>query len=634
MENLDCVVIGAGWYGLASAKQYHTQNPDHVLAILDSSPTIGGVWAEHRLYPGLKSNCLRGSYEFPDFPLTDDYGVPDRKYLPGEVINRYHVSYAKHFGIHPFFRGSTRVVSAEHEAGDGGWTLTIQSGYDVQNPDHDLPSTQIFTKRLIVATGLTSDPFMPTYAGQDDYGAPLFHSRDFKQNADTLEAGRTRRVTVLGGSKSAWDAVYAYGSRGIPVDWVIRQSGHGPCWMSPSFVTPFKKWLEALVNIRLLTWFSPCVWAQDGGYQAMRRFYHGTAVGRAITKAFWSVLGGDVMSLCRFDSHPELAKLKPWTDAFYAGCSFSILNYDTDFFDLVRSGVVKVHIADVDHLSHHKVHLADAEGTVLESDAFVSVTGWRDRPPLKFLPEGIEAELGMPHYPPSEPVPTDLASQRHLFDRADAEILSRFPRLKDPGSFNKRYVPLAQQKGVTVDENKLTPTSPTSTFLLHRFMVPPSARFLRTKDIAFVGFNMNFSNAITAHVQGLWVSAYFAGKLERDPSAVIRNDDGDEYDRSSSSSDSSSDKKWAAEKTLQDLQYETVLHNRMGKWRYPHDHGAKHPDFVFEALPFLDTLVADLGLPVHRKKSWFSEVTEPYGVKDYSNVNEQYVDRLKALEMP
>lgn len=138
---------------------------------------------------------------------------------------------------------------------------------------------------------------------------------------------------------------------------------------------------------------------------------------------------------------------------------------------------------------------------------------------------------------------------------------------------------------------------------------------------------MQFSNAISAHVQGLWVSAYFDGKLARDPSAVIRNDDGDEHEGSSSNN-----KKLATEKTLQDLQYETVLHNRMGKWRYPHDHGAKHPDFVFEALPFLDTLMADLGLPVHRKDGWFSEVTQPYGVKDYSNVNEQYVDRLKALE--
>lgn len=623
MEHLDCTVIGAGWYGLAAAKQYHHQHPDHDLAIIDSSPTVGGVWASHRLYPGLKSNCLRGSYEYPDFPLGDEYGIPERKYLTGEVINEYHTTYAKHFGILPFFRGRTKVVSAEHRPGDGYWVLTIRSGYDVLKPDeeNDQRTTQIFTKRLMVATGLTSDPFLPEFKGQAEYGAPLFHPRDFLQHENTLEPGRARRVTILGGSKSAWDAAYAYGSRGVPVDWVIRRSGHGPCWMSPSFVTPLKKWIEALVNIRLLTWFSPCVWAEDSRYGgAARRFLHGTAVGRALTNAFWGVLGGDVASLCGFDSHPEVAKLRPWTDAFFAGCSFSILNYDTDFFDLVRSGIVKVHIADVDHLSNRKVHLID--GTVLESDAFVSVTGWIHTPPLKFLPEGIEAELGIPHFPTTDPAVADLANRTELWERADTEILSRFPRLRDPGQFNRRFVPLADQKGVKVDEGRLTPTSLTSTFLLYRFMVPPSARFLRTKDIVFVGFNMNFSNAITAHIQGLWATAYFDGTLARDPSSVVGGcNDGDSLKGVSQKQ----------QKTLEDLQYETVLHNRMGKWRYPHDHGAKHPDFVFDALPYLDTIIADLGLPVHRKGGWLGEVTQSYGVKDYGNINAQYSARLKGV---
>lgn len=37
-----------------------------------------------------------------------------------------------------------------------------------------------------------------------------------------------RQVTVLGGSKSAYDAVYMFASNGFAVHWVIRKSGYGP----------------------------------------------------------------------------------------------------------------------------------------------------------------------------------------------------------------------------------------------------------------------------------------------------------------------------------------------------------------------------------------------------------------------
>jgi hypothetical protein len=61
--------------------------------------------------------------------------------------------------------------------------------------------------------------------------------------------------------------MYAYASKGVKVDWVIRgkvvdnvrfmlaslicvfpESGHGAAWMAPPYVTPLKKWLEKLVR--------------------------------------------------------------------------------------------------------------------------------------------------------------------------------------------------------------------------------------------------------------------------------------------------------------------------------------------------------------------------------------------------
>lgn len=348
----------------------------------------------------------------------------------------------------------------------------------------------------------------------------------------------------------------------------------------------------------------------------IRSFLHGTAIGRTITNAFWKILGSDVHDLCGFDKHAETSKLKPWTTAMFTGCTFSILNYDTDFFELVRSGIVKVHIADLDYLSEGKVHLANATRDVLDSDGMLCATGWKHAPALKMFPEGIEREIGLPHLIQNGDDEHDLASQAGLFERADREILQRFPSLRNPPEFNKRYKPLIQQGAFSTDEPG-APESPLSPPLLYHFIAPVSPKFLRTKDFAVAGGVMNFSNALCTHIQGLWIAAYFGGKLARDPSSVL----------AVNTAEAVGEMGQVVRKdklTLDDLQYETVLYNRFGKWRYPADHGWKYPDFVFDAVPYMDVLMADLGLQIHRKRGWLKEITDPYGPEDYIDINDEW----------
>lgn len=335
-------------------------------------------------------------------------------------------------------------------------------------------------------------------------------------------------------------------------------------------------------------------------------------IGRALVRAFWTVLGNDVMQLCGFDKHPEIAKLRPWKSAMLTGSSFSILNYDTDFFELIRDGSVTVHIADLDHLSPGKAHLADEGGTVLETDAMMCVTGWNHIPPLKFLPEGIERDTGLPYFANEGPGGNGLASRHDLFNKADAEIISRFPILANPSVSNRSYVPLLKQGAFA--SGKVDPSKTLSPMLLYHFIVPPSPKFLRTKDLAFAGATMNFSSSTCSYLQGLWITAYFDGTLARDPSDAVC--DLDETSCRESPAD------WKP--TLETIQYETVLHNRFGKWRYPADHGAKFPDFVFEAVPYMDVLMKDLGLEVRRKGGWWREVSEAYGPEDYADIDDEW----------
>ncbi|KAF5613189.1 dimethylaniline monooxygenase [Fusarium subglutinans] len=511
METLDVAVVGAGWAGLAAAKTRHQLHPEESLAVLDSAATLGGTWAKHRLYTGLKTNNMLGTYQYPDFPMdTETYGVKP---------------------------------------------------------------------------------------GQEDFGVPIFHAKDLRNHEDTYETAKS--VTVFGGTKSAWDMVYLYATKGIRVDWVIRESGHGPAWNAPPYVTPLKKWLEKLAHIRMLTWFSPCSWGAADGYVKTRNFYHGTFIGRAIVDKFWSILGNDVITLNKYDSHPETAKLKPWSNAMFVATSIGILNYEKDFFEVVKEGLAKIHIANIERVSKQTVHLSDS--TTLHTDVLCCATGWKHVPPIRFLPEGITEDIGMPHTPSKDSFP--YAS---LLDQVDKEIFSKFPRLKDQPIQkvqNSKYHTLLEDKGLSSNDD-ITPSTELTPYTLYHFIIPPSSQYLKTRDIAFVGMIVNFSNPIVSHVQSLWMNAFFDDmipSLPRNPSPEF----------------------------VSRFQYEAVLHSRFGKWRYPGGFGHSFPDFVFDAVPYVDLLLKDLGLPIYRKNGIFAEMTDPYGPEDYTTV----VDEWKAKQL-
>ncbi|RPD61401.1 FAD/NAD(P)-binding domain-containing protein [Lentinus tigrinus ALCF2SS1-6] len=560
METFDCVVVGAGWFGLAAAKTYIQLHPDENVLVLESEETLGGVWSQGRLYPGLHSNNMLGNYEFPDFAMDEaTFGVKPGQHIPGAVVHQYLTKYAEHFGVYRRIRFSTRVEAAEENTDPerGGWVLSVHSLGTGER-------ARIDARRLIVATGLTSEANLPEFAGRESFGRPLFHIKDFARRADLLKTART--VSILGGAKSAWDAAYAFASSGVPVDLVIRKSGRGPMWMSPPYVTPLKKLLEQLVHTRFLTWFSPCVWGDEDGYGGIRRFLHGTWLGRKIVDAFWTVLGNDVLTLIRFDDHPETAKLRPWNSPFWTGSALSILNFPTDFFELVRNGTIRVHIADITHLSEETVHLSTGEA--IKADALLCATGWKARPPIDFLPPGTAAKLGLPHYSPQ---PDALAL------KADSVVLERFPRLKDQPT----VAPSLRAEGKS-------PTAANQPFRLYRFMVPPST--LHTHNIAFAGMLTSVGTSMCASAQALWISAYLDGALDRLASSA------------------------------EDARWEATLHAQFERWRYPCGFGARLPDFVFDAVPYVDMLMRDLGLEAHRKGSVFKELFEPYGPQDYENL--------------
>lgn len=289
----DLVVVGAGWFGLAAAKVYLELHPNENIVVLESSGSCGGTWAEHRIYPGLKSNNLYDAYEYPDFPMKPEiYGVYPGQHIPGGVLHRYLTDFAKRFGVFSRTRFNTKVDSVEPHEKDT-WKLKITTEKSQQS---------LITKKLILATGLTSTPNFPQYPGAENFKGAYFHAKDFCRNGETVKTAGN--AVVVGGGKSAYDVAWAYADAGVQVDMVIRPDGQGPVWIANPYVD-FGLRLEKLLHVRFLSCFSPCPWGGEAGYGGIRNWLHGTRIGRWLVDKFWATLAGGVIAQNGYASHPE-----------------------------------------------------------------------------------------------------------------------------------------------------------------------------------------------------------------------------------------------------------------------------------------------------------------------------------------
>ncbi|KAG5928949.1 hypothetical protein E4U42_007581, partial [Claviceps africana] len=197
-EEQDLIVVGAGWFGLAAAKTYLQLHPRQSVLVLDEDASCGGTWSRGRVYPGLRSNNLVGSYEYPDFPMSEAvYGVRDGEHIPGEVVHRYLTDFAAAHGVLERTRFGVRVEAVE-AVGEDGWRVhvepagTARGGTEEETKEETKEGTWpgrcgavLRTRRLIMATGLTSQPNMPRFAGQETFTAPVFHAKDLGRQGET-----------------------------------------------------------------------------------------------------------------------------------------------------------------------------------------------------------------------------------------------------------------------------------------------------------------------------------------------------------------------------------------------------------------------------------------------------------------
>lgn len=193
-------------------------------------------------------------------------------------------------------------------------------------PRDQRPARSFRSRKLMIATGMTSEPNMPTLPAQSEYSGQIIHQKNFGRSS-ILSNPSITRVAVLGAGKSAADMVYAAAKAGKKVSWIIRQSGNGPTAFidvkgHSSGLLSYKNAAE-IGHTRLMTVMGPsCFQTPD----LLSRFIHSSYVGKLIGRKVWKNADRDILQEANYHGRPGALKgyeqLKPST--MYVSTSFKV----------------------------------------------------------------------------------------------------------------------------------------------------------------------------------------------------------------------------------------------------------------------------------------------------------------------
>ena len=169
----------------------------------------------------------------------------------------------------------------------------IEGKWIISGHNSSMAVKDFCAKKVIVASGLTSVPNIPTFPGKDLFQGTILHQVDFGQSR-ILSSPQVKHVTVLGGAKSAADMVYESVKAGKSVSWVIRASGTGPGFFSSAESNakssgPYKSQHE-IASTRMAATLTPTFF-DDSWWM---KFLHGTRLGMWLVSKIWTGIDSEV----------------------------------------------------------------------------------------------------------------------------------------------------------------------------------------------------------------------------------------------------------------------------------------------------------------------------------------------------
>jgi cation diffusion facilitator CzcD-associated flavoprotein CzcO len=196
-EDIDVVILGAGWGGLMAA--YHlTQAGVTNFRNVDTAGDFGGVWYWNR-YPGIQ--CDNESYCY--LPLLEEMGfLPSKKFADGWEIYEYCKSIAQRFGFADRALFHTLINTLRWDENIKRWHVGTNRGDDIR------------ARFVILACGVLNMPKLPRIPGIDQFKGKVFHTARWdygytggSYRKPVLNKLSDKRVAIVGTGATAIQAV-------------------------------------------------------------------------------------------------------------------------------------------------------------------------------------------------------------------------------------------------------------------------------------------------------------------------------------------------------------------------------------------------------------------------------------------
>src|SRR4051794_18028459 len=169
---------------------------------MEKADKVGAIWRRH--YDRLHLHTDRNRSGLPGMPMPQAYPM----YPSREQMVRYLEDYAAHFDIRPAFNTAVSRIQRDGTR----WRADTDEG------SASAPVT-------VVATGIASAPFRPSWPGLESFRGGLVHSSDYRNAAPY--AGR--HVLVVGFGNSGGEIALDLANAGIDVAMAVR----GPVQVLP-----------------------------------------------------------------------------------------------------------------------------------------------------------------------------------------------------------------------------------------------------------------------------------------------------------------------------------------------------------------------------------------------------------------
>jgi putative flavoprotein involved in K+ transport len=198
-----CLVVGGGQGGIGLGARLRQLGVPTI--IIDKNARPGDAWRKR-----YKTLCLHDPVWYdhmPYLPFPDNWPV----FTPKDKIGDWLEMYTKVMELN--YWGSTTCKSARYDDAKGEWIVEVE---------RDGRNITLRPKQLVLATGMSGKPNLPTFKGMDVFKGEQHHS----SKHPGPDGYRGKKVVVIGANNSAHDICAALWEAGIDVTMVQRSSTH------------------------------------------------------------------------------------------------------------------------------------------------------------------------------------------------------------------------------------------------------------------------------------------------------------------------------------------------------------------------------------------------------------------------